>query len=238
MPGVFRCDLTNACALLPNNIAHAAIGRIGRPAFPAPSEYRGRELTGEPRAKRAARSRNCGCILWSGEARSSIQHPLVVGAVERKGRHLDLELLAALADHLITSRHEARRGRKRDAAGIFIAFARGQYRLLSDHPYAADFLLPSRRIGDDPVPGAQLHRLGARIGDDDRVGPEKLTAFDRRAFRQEVRLDGDFDLAGDGAVHARLIFRDGEASYPIVPAEPIAGPGVDLSLPIWVPIVV
>jgi hypothetical protein len=29
-----------------------------------------------------------------------------------------------------------------------------------------------------------------------------LTFFRRRAFRQEVRLDGDFDLAGNGAVHA------------------------------------
>jgi DNA-binding NtrC family response regulator len=39
MPGDFRCDLTNACALY-TIMAHAAIGRIGRPAFPAPSDWR------------------------------------------------------------------------------------------------------------------------------------------------------------------------------------------------------
>jgi hypothetical protein len=29
-----------------------------------------------------------------------------------------------------------------------------------------------------------------------------LTIFDRRAFRQEIRLYRDFDLAGNSAVHA------------------------------------
>jgi hypothetical protein len=29
-----------------------------------------------------------------------------------------------------------------------------------------------------------------------------LTVLGRRAFRQEVRFHGDFDLAGDGTVHA------------------------------------
>jgi len=50
MPGDFRCDLTNACASL-TTIAHAAIGRIGRPAFPAPSERRagsGQQNSGKP----------------------------------------------------------------------------------------------------------------------------------------------------------------------------------------------
>ena len=44
-----------------------------------------------------------------------IQRPLAIGAVEREGRHVDLEPLAAFADHLITSGHEARRGRQRHA---------------------------------------------------------------------------------------------------------------------------
>ena len=37
MPGVSRCDLTTRVRST-TLIAHAAIGRIGRPAFPAPSE--------------------------------------------------------------------------------------------------------------------------------------------------------------------------------------------------------
>src|SRR5262245_59811965 len=44
--------------------------------------------------------------------RSSVQHPLVTRAIKRKRRHVDLEPLAAFADHLIAPAHEARRGRQ------------------------------------------------------------------------------------------------------------------------------
>src|SRR6266404_1363953 len=134
--------------------------------------------------------------------KSSIQHPLAVGAVERKGRHVDVEMFAAFAHHLVAAGHEARRGRKRHAAGVFEAFARREHGLFADHALAANFLLAARGVGDDPVPRPQLHRLRAGVGDDDGIGPEILTALDRGALRQEVRLDGDFNLAGDGAVHA------------------------------------
>jgi hypothetical protein len=53
------------------------------------------------------------------------------------------------------------------------------------------------------MPGAELHGLGAGIGDHDRVGPEILAPVGRRAFRHEVRFDGNFDLTGDGTVHAK-----------------------------------
>src|SRR3984893_11232292 len=43
MPGVCRCDLTTR-VLSTTTSAHAAIGRIGRPAFPAPSDWRGRHF--------------------------------------------------------------------------------------------------------------------------------------------------------------------------------------------------
>jgi hypothetical protein len=57
--GRFRCDLTNACALYPLPATRTCGGgRIGRPAFPAPSDRRGREMNGKPRANHAARSRN------------------------------------------------------------------------------------------------------------------------------------------------------------------------------------
>jgi hypothetical protein len=49
-----RGDLL-ACFLL----LHEGCGRIGRPAFPAPSESRGREVQAKTRAKHAARSRIC-----------------------------------------------------------------------------------------------------------------------------------------------------------------------------------
>ena len=58
MPGVSRCDLTTRVRST-TLIAHAAIGRIGRPAFPAPSDWRGRNEHSKTRAKPAARSRFC-----------------------------------------------------------------------------------------------------------------------------------------------------------------------------------
>ena len=57
MPGVFRCDLTTRVRNSTIS-AHAAIGRIGRPAFPAPSERRARKFSSTARAKCAARSRS------------------------------------------------------------------------------------------------------------------------------------------------------------------------------------
>ena len=38
---------------------------------------------------------------------ASIQHALMIGTVERKRRHLDLEPLAALGHHLVGAGHEA-----------------------------------------------------------------------------------------------------------------------------------
>src|SRR5438045_1325807 len=141
----------------------------------------------------------------------SIQHPLGLGAVERKGRHVDLEPLAAFTDHLIASAHEARRGRKRHARGIFEALARREHGLFADHALTAHFLLAARSIGDDPVPRLQLHGLIAGIGDHNGVGPEIAGMFRRRAFGHEVRLDGDFDLAGNGAVHGNPIISKSSA---------------------------
>jgi hypothetical protein len=53
---VNRCDLTNACALY-HYLCTRGSGRIGRPAFPAPSDWRERQVASQTRASRAARSR-------------------------------------------------------------------------------------------------------------------------------------------------------------------------------------
>src|SRR5947207_4152354 len=133
--------------------------------------------------------------------RTLVEHPLAVGAVERKGRHVDFELLAGFADHLIAAGHETRRGRKRDAGGIFEALAGREHRLFADHAFALDVLPPARGVGDDPVPRLQLHGLVAIIGDDDGIGPEIAGLLRRRTFRHEVRFDGHFDLAVHVEVH-------------------------------------
>src|SRR5437660_12234157 len=72
-------------------------------------------------------------------ASPSVQHPFAFGAVEREGRDVDLEPLAALADHLVASGHEARCGGKRHAGGIFKTLARREHGLFADHALAAHF---------------------------------------------------------------------------------------------------
>src|SRR5437588_8636682 len=108
-------------------------------------------------------------------AHSLIQRPLAVRAVERKRRHVDFEPLALRAFHLVTAHHEARRGLKRDTAGVFEPLAGSEHGLLSDDAFATDFLPVAGGVGDDPVPRPELHRLLAGVGNDYRVGPEKLT---------------------------------------------------------------
>ncbi len=74
--------------------------------------------------------------------------------------------------------------------------------MFADLAFAADVRFAAWGIGDDLVSGAQLHGLLAGIDDHDGVGPEILIFLRRRPSRHEVGLDGHFDLAGDGAVHA------------------------------------
>src|SRR5436305_15036348 len=46
----------------------------------------------------------------NGRCGSSIQRALAFGTVQREGRHVDLELFAAFADHLVAAGHDARGG--------------------------------------------------------------------------------------------------------------------------------
>ena len=58
MPGVCRCDLTNACALY-HYLCTRGYRAHRTPGIPAPSVWRGRNEQAKPRAKHAARSRSC-----------------------------------------------------------------------------------------------------------------------------------------------------------------------------------
>ena len=68
-------------------------------------------------------------------------------------------------------------------------------------PGAAHLLQLAVRVGDLPMPGLELHRARAAVGDLDRVGPEEIAVLRRRALGQESRRDLDLDAAGGGAVH-------------------------------------
>ena len=107
----------------------------------------------------------------------------------------------ACRHHAVGAGHEAGRRRQRHAAGIFERFPGLEHRLLADHAGAAHLLQPPERIGDPPVAGLELHRLLAVIGDRDRVGPEEIAVFRRRAVGEEARRHRDLDIAGGRAVH-------------------------------------
>ena len=96
-------------------------------------------------------------------------------------------------------------------------------RLFADHALAADFLPAAGGIRNDPVPGAQLHGLTTGIGDDDRVRPEKLAVFDRRAFRGESSAPRSLRCRGwwRGTWTFNRAF-EGLLFYPIARPEPIA----------------
>src|SRR5260370_1221133 len=197
MPGENRCDRGDYARMLVL-FCMRGCGRIERPAFPAPSDLQkagrswqtSRETCGEI-------AKLCLASLRGAKRRSNPSFPVAPWIASRS-----LSSRAGVAQHVVAAGDEAGGGRKWDAAGVFEALAGREPRLLADYAFATDLLLAAGGGGNDPVPRPQLHRLLAGIGDDDGVGPEILTFFDRRAFRQEVRFDGDLDLAGNGAVHA------------------------------------
>ena len=84
---------------------------------------------------------------------NSVQRPFRFDAVERERRHLDVEMLAGLADHAVAADHEARRRLQRHAAGIFELLAGLEHRLLADDAGAAHLLAAAVGVGDAPMPG-------------------------------------------------------------------------------------
>ena len=68
MPG--RSGVTVVTTLVCLFFCTRGCGCIARPAFPAPSDIRGRNVFGKPRADRAARSRNCA-LNWATQKHSS-----------------------------------------------------------------------------------------------------------------------------------------------------------------------
>ena len=84
------------------------------------------------------------------------------------------EMFAAGSHHAVGADHETRGRLQRNAAGIFERLSGFEHRLLADNARAAYLLAPTMGIGDAPVARFQLHRLGAFIGDGDRVGPEEI----------------------------------------------------------------
>src|SRR5580700_1098162 len=104
----------------------------------------------------------------------SIQRALGFNAVERKCRHIDIEMFAGRADHAVSTGHETRWRLQWHTAGVFKRLAGLQHRLLTDHAGATHFLQPAVGVGDAPMPGLELHSFITAVGDRNGVGPEKI----------------------------------------------------------------
>src|SRR5262249_18628665 len=115
--------------------------------------------------------------------------------------------------HAVGSGHEARRCRQRHATGVFVRLAGLEHWRLADHAGALHLLEPAVGVGDLPVPGLELHRRRAAIGDLDRIGPEVIAVFRRRALGEEARGHLDLDVAGGGAVHPWALLSESCADY-------------------------
>ncbi len=124
----------------------------------------------------------------------------LIGAIQREGRDLNLELLTLFVFHLVGAGHDARRRSKRGAAGIFKTVAGLQHRLLADHTGAAHIMRLPARIGDAPMTAEQLHRLSAHILDRDMISPDKQLVIRRRMLVQIAGLHRHPDLARRGGI--------------------------------------
>src|SRR5258708_29508337 len=98
-------------------------------------------------------------------------------------RDLDVELGPVWPRHLIGPVHRTRGGLERAPRRVFERVARRKNWRLTHHARAFDFVDMVQRVGDDPVPADELHRLGALIRDANRVLEYPCALKRLRVFR-------------------------------------------------------
>src|SRR5262245_7031668 len=104
-----------------------------------------------------------------------VDGPLGVRRIKREGGNLDVKVLARLSHHTVSPNHEARRRRQRHTARVLERLSRLEHGFLANHAGTLDFLQPSMRIRNTPMPGFELNRFRAKICDVDSVGPEEIS---------------------------------------------------------------
>ena len=102
-----------------------------------------------------------------------------MGAVEGKRRDGDVETLAVRGHHAIGADHDSRRRRQRRTARVFETVSGMQHRLLADDASPADLLGAAERIGDAPIAGTKLDRLGALVFDAHVICPNVVALLGR-----------------------------------------------------------
>ena len=116
----------------------------------------------------------------------------------------DVEMLAILGHHLIGAAHDAGGSVEFAARRILERLAGLQHRLRADNARAADLLRVPRRVGDDPVPAEQLHRVVTFVGDSHGVNEDPFVLERPRSIGCESRLDLDANVVCDGFRRRRV----------------------------------
>src|SRR4029453_3926294 len=140
-------------------------------------------------------------LRWVASWAPSIHTAPRVRAVERKGGNCHVEEFTRRARHLVGTHHDARRRRQRTTGGVAKGGAGRQHRSLANAAGPLHLLGVSRRIGDAPMWGAQLHPITALVQDVDGVGPQIAPLVGRGVLLQELRCDADADAARNSFVH-------------------------------------
>jgi hypothetical protein len=103
-----------------------------------------------------------------------IQQYVLIRAIQRKRRYLNIKPLTPIVFHPVTSPHHPRRSVEMSTTRVCIALARLEEWLLPNNARALHLGQFAARIRDHPMPASQLHRFPSRILDGHSIGPEIL----------------------------------------------------------------
>jgi hypothetical protein len=103
---------------------------------------------------------------------SLIQQYVLIRAIQRKRRYLNIKPLTPIVFHLVLSTHHPRRRVEMSTTRVCITLARLEEWLLPNSTRALNLGQFGTRIRDHPMPASQLHRFPSMILDGHYIGPE------------------------------------------------------------------
>ena len=103
-----------------------------------------------------------------------VQQYILIRAIQRKRRYLNIKLLPPIVFHLVASAHHPRGRVEMSTTRVCITLARLEAWFLPNNTCALDLGQFTARIRDHPMPASQLHRFPSLVLDGHSIGPEIL----------------------------------------------------------------
>ena len=103
-----------------------------------------------------------------------VQQYILIRAIQRKRRYLNIKLLPPIVFHLVASAHHPRGRVEMSTTRVCITLARLEEWLLPNHTRPLDLCQFTARIRDHPMPASQLNRFPSLILNGHSIGPEIL----------------------------------------------------------------